>query len=316
MALKIDPSANPAANRAAVAPTPNAHDFRQFAALRRGADANDPATLRTVARQFESIFTKMMLTSMRQASFGDPMFGSDQVDMYQDMADDQLSVQLSQGRGLGLADMLIRQLSHGTVDPDPTAPAPGTANKVTPAQQSAFVDEILPQATAAARELGVDPRAIIAQAALETGWGASQPADADGASHNLFGIKAGESWRGARVTAATSEFVDGIARGEQAQFRAYGSVAENVADYVRVLREPRYAAALGTGSDVRAFAHALQHGGYATDPEYANKLIAIAEQVAERLSAPLADRQTNATDVNSFKSEADTPISKPRTNNG
>jgi flagellar protein FlgJ len=315
MALKIDTSSVLNASRSPVTSVPNAHDFRQFAALRRGAEANDPAALRAVARQFESIFTKMMLTSMRQASFGDPMFGSDQGDMYQDMADDQLAVQLSQGRGLGLADMLIRQLSHGTVDPNAAAPEAGTANKVTSAQKSTFVDEILPQATAAARELGVDPRAIIAQAALETGWGTSQPADAAGASHNLFGIKAGESWRGARVTAATSEFVDGIARGEQAQFRAYGSVAENVADYVRVLREPRYAAALGTGSDVRAFAHALQHGGYATDPEYANKLVAIAEQVAERLSAPLANRQANAVDVNSFKSETDTPISRPRMNN-
>src|SRR3982751_3495918 len=91
----------------------DANDFKQFAALRRGAEANDPATLRAAAKQFESLFTKMMLDSMRKASMGDPLFGSDQGDMYQDMADDQLAVQLSQGRGLGLADMLIRQLSGG-----------------------------------------------------------------------------------------------------------------------------------------------------------------------------------------------------------
>src|SRR5262245_45805 len=91
----------------------DANDFKHFAALRRNARADDPAALREVARQFESIFTKMMLESMRKASFGDPLFGSDQADMYQGMMDDQLAVEMSQGKGLGLADMLIRQLSHG-----------------------------------------------------------------------------------------------------------------------------------------------------------------------------------------------------------
>jgi flagellar protein FlgJ len=296
-----------------VTQAPNAHDFRQFAALRRGADANDPAALREVARQFESIFTKMMLESMRNASMGDPLFGSDQVDMYRDMMDDQLAVQLSQGRGLGLADMLIRQLSQGAPSPEPDGGAPSDVSavtrKVTPEQQRQFVEEMLPHATAAARELGVDPRAIIAQAALETGWGTSQPADVNGASHNYFGIKAGDSWRGARVTAATTEFSGNVARGEQAQFRAYGSVAENVADYVRVLRDnPRYAAALGTGNDLRAFAHALQQGGYATDPQYANKLVALAER--------LPQRQASAADVNPFKSDDVAPIAGSRTNNG
>ena len=302
MALKIDTPSVLNAPQAPVKSVPNAHDFRQFAALRRGADANDPATLREVARQFESIFTKMMLSSMRDASFGDPLFGSDQADMYQDMMDDQMAVQLSQGRGLGLADMLIRQLSQGGAGA--TAGVPAANEKVSPEQQGAFIEKMLPHATAAARELGVDPRAIIAQAALETGWGTSQPAEAGNTSNNFFGIKAGESWRGARVGSATTEFVDGVARGEQAQFRAYGSVAENVADYVRVLREPRYAQALGTGPDLRAFANALQRGGYATDPEYANKLVALAERL------PIA------ADVNSFKPGPEAPISKPRMNNG
>jgi len=301
MALKIDAQPNASITRATQAP--NAQDFRQFAALRRGADAHDPATLREVARQFESIFTKMMLDGMRKASFGDPMFGSDQGDMYQDMMDGQLSVQLSQGRGLGLADMLIRQLGQGTVEPGAAAGATAP-DKASPEQQHKFIEEMLPHATAAARELGVDPRAIIAQAALETGWGTAQPADGGGASHNLFGIKAGATWDSASVSAPTTEFTDGIAHGEQARFRAYGSVAENVADYVRVIREPRYAAALGTGGDVRAFADALQRGGYATDPEYANKLVALAQRL------PLA------ADVNSFKPAADTPITSPRINNG
>ena len=303
MALKIDAQPNAPVTRERVTQAPNAQDFRQFAALRRGADAKDPATLREVARQFESIFTKMMLDGMRKASFGDPMFGSDQADMYQDMMDDQLAVQLSQGKGLGLGDMLVRQLSQATLAPNAATGA--ATDKVTPEQQRKFIEEMLPHATAAARELGVDPRAIIAQAALETGWGTSQPADAGGASHNLFGIKAGASWKGASVSSATTEYADGIARAEPAQFRAYGSVAENVADYVHVLRDnPRYAAALGTGGDVRAFADALQRGGYATDPEYANKLVALVQRL------PLA------ADVNPFKPAPDAPITSPRIDNG
>jgi peptidoglycan hydrolase FlgJ len=308
MAVRIDPNVNTAAAREAPAPV-NAHDFKQFAALRRGAQTEDPAVLREAARQFESLFTKMMLDSMRSASFGDPMFGSDQADMYQDMMDDQLAVQLSSGRGIGLADMLIRQLSQGgqgaqaafgaaeaslNIGPDRQGSA-----AVNDAQRQKFVEQMLPHAEAAARELGVDPRSVIAQAALETGWGRSQPGQGDrgpGHSNNYFGIKAGESWRGDRVSADTTEFNNGVAGTERAQFRAYGSVAENMSDYVRVLRDPRYSSALNTGTDVRAFATGLQRGGYATDPAYADKLVAVAAQV-DRLN------------VKSFKSAPEAPIS-------
>ena len=317
MALSIDPAANPLVSRDRATQAPDANDFRQFAALRRGAEANDPKTLREVARQFESIFTKMMLTSMRQASFGDPLLGSDQADMYQGMMDDQMSVQLSAGRGLGLADMLVRQLQAGSgSEPASGSASPAGTNNVSPDQQQKFIEKMLPHATAAAHELGVDPRSIIAQAALETGWGTHQPADPTGASQNLFGIKAGGDWRGSSVQSNTSEFVDGSATPQSAQFRAYGSVAENVDDYVRLVRDnPRYAAALGTGSDVRAFANALQAGGYATDPQYANKLVAIFEKMN-----PAGARQEIAAavpaNVNPFKSASDTPISDPRINNG
>jgi flagellar protein FlgJ len=308
MSVKIDPSPNPLAPRERVAPPANANDFRQFAALRRGAEANDPKVLREAARQFESLFTKMVLDSMRKASFGDSLFGSDEGDQYQGMMDDQMAVQLSQGKGLGLADMLIRQLSHGAVNGSaaPAADAaPAASNKVSDAQRQKFIDDILPQASAAARELGVDPRAVIAQAALETGWGTSQPADATGASHNLFGIKAGASWRGASVTSDTTEYVAGAPRTEPGSFRAYGNVAESANDYVRLLRDnSRYAAALDTGANVRAFADGLQRGGYATDPGYADKLVAIAEQVVERL--PIAANA--APNVNQFKSADESPI--------
>jgi flagellar protein FlgJ len=225
-----------------------------------------------------------MLESMRKASFGDPMFGSDQGDMYQGMMDDQMAVQLSQGKGLGLADMLIRQLSHGAVTggaPSGSAQTEAPAgNVVDDARKQRFIEQVMPHAQAAARELGVDPRAIVAQAALETGWGTSQPADAQGPSHNLFGIKAGGSWHGATVESPTTEYSAGNAGIENAQFRSYEDIAESVSDYVRVIRDnPRYSAALNTGSDVHAFANALQRGGFATDPEYAKKLIAVADSL-------------------------------------
>jgi flagellar protein FlgJ len=239
------------------------------------------------------------------------MFGSDQVDMYQGMMDDQLAVQLSQGKGLGLADMLIRQLGQGGVGAA-SAPADAPAG-ATSAQQRQFIDEVMPHATAAARELGVDARAIVAQAALETGWGTSKPADSNGDSHNLFGIKASGGWQGRAVAADTTEYVAGEAGTERARFRAYGSVAESVSDYVHLIRDnPRYSAALGTGSDVRAFANALQRAGYATDPEYANKLVATFERVSARQT--LAAGATP--DVNPFKSADATPIPPQELSNG
>jgi peptidoglycan hydrolase FlgJ len=292
--MKVDPS-TAAVPTPGAAQAPSATDFRQFAALRRGAEANDPKVLREAAKQFESLFTKMMLESMRKASFGDPMFGSDQGDMYQGMMDDQMAVQLSQGKGLGLADMLIRQLSHGAAPGSNQTEAPA-GNVVDDARRQRFIEQVMPHAQAAARELGVDPRAVVAQAALETGWGASQPG-AQISSHNLFGIKAGESWHGASVDSDTTEYVSGRAGTENARFRSYEDIAQSVADYVRVLKDnPRYAAALNTGTDVRAFATALQKGGYATDPEYANKLVAVAERLG--LAAP----------VTSFKSDVAAPI--------
>jgi len=306
--MKVDPSIS--ATAAGSTKQADALDFRQFAALRRGAQENDPKVLKEAAKQFESMFTKMMLESMRKASFGDPVFGSDQGEMYQGMMDDQMAVQLSQGKGLGLADMLIRHLSHGAVQggtPSGSAQTEAPAgNVVDDARKQRFIEQMMPHAQAAARELGVDPRAVVAQAALETGWGTSQPADSGGTSHNLFGIKAGASWKGESVGSDTTEYAAGKARTENARFRSYEDIAESVADYVRVLKDnPRYAAALNTGGDVRAFATALQKGGYATDPEYANKLVAVAERLG--LAAP----------VTPFKSGSATPITNaepPRTN--
>jgi flagellar rod assembly protein/muramidase FlgJ len=152
----------------------------------------------------------------------------------------------------------------------------------TPASPEEFVQQLWPCAEEAGRELGIDPKNLLAQAALETGWGKSLPCDANGnPSYNFFGIKAGGDWQGGSVSVKTLEFEGGVPIPRQAKFRSYDSAADSFRDYVSVLRvNPRYAAALNTGKDAKAFATALQKGGYATDPAYAQKIASIAQNLA------------------------------------
>lgn len=272
-------------------------DPKGLSALKSDAKAQDPAALKEVARQFESLFTQMLLKNMREAnrslSNGDSLFGSDQADFYQDMFDQQLAVHLSQGEGLGLADMLVRQLAGGAASGEQravsqkaeavgSAGATDAAGPVPVATSKAdFIRRMLPYAQDAARELGVDPNALLAQAALETGWGKSVPCNGAGeCSYNLFGIKAGSGWNGATVNVPTLEFEEGVAVRKVDRFRAYESPADSFRDYARLIRSnPRYEAALNAGSDVASFATALQSGGYATDPRYAEKITDVAREV-------------------------------------
>ncbi|WP_448142619.1 flagellar assembly peptidoglycan hydrolase FlgJ [Stenotrophomonas bentonitica] len=154
-----------------------------------------------------------------------------------------------------------------------------------------FVASIWGHAQQAARELGVDAKALVAQAALETGWGRKLvQRNGGGSSHNLFGIKA-SGWSGERATSGTHEYVDGVRRNETASFRAYTSVGDSFADYVKLLKNsPRYQNALQAGGDVRGFAQGLQKAGYATDPSYAAKIAAIAGgPTIERAIAAVGD---------------------------
>lgn len=305
-------------------------DFASLGKLRRGAGNSDPTAIRAVAEQFEALLTRTMLKSMRDAVGKDPMFGSDQQEMYQGLADDQLSIQLSKGKGFGLADMLVRQLQKlgvkgadaalssskdgaaaiGSVHTDGSAServgtGGGAASKATATYESirrasgaqsvssddnaarnSFIQEMWPHAEQAGQLLGVDPRHLIAQAALETNWGRNMPQDASGrCSNNLFGIKATADWTGATVAATTQEFAGGSPSATSAQFKSYATPAQSFHDYASLLRtNPRYSAALNTGSNVQAFAGALQRGGYATDPNYASKIAAVAGKVAQTLA--------------------------------
>ena len=153
---------------------------------------------------------------------------------------------------------------------------PAGAVPPTTMMQSAaeFVGQVLPTIRAAAEALGVDPLGMLAQAALETGWGNRMPRTADGApSLNLFGIKADENWTGARATASTVEYAGGVATLRHTAFRAYGSIEESVKDFANLLKNsPRYRQALSAGSHPHGYAQSMGQSGYATDPQYANKL--------------------------------------------
>lgn len=148
------------------------------------------------------------------------------------------------------------------------------------ADEKDFFTTLLPEAEAAARELGVDPKLLLSQVALETGWGKHTPHRGDGSdSHNLFGIKAGSSWRGARVANTTLEYEQGIPVKKIDYFRAYGSYKESFQDYVGLLRNnPRYADALEKSHVPRQYMASLQKAGYATDPNYAGKVMSIYQQ--------------------------------------
>ncbi|MGO3738117.1 MAG: flagellar assembly peptidoglycan hydrolase FlgJ [Marinomonas foliarum] len=140
-----------------------------------------------------------------------------------------------------------------------------------------FVDNLWPHAQRAAEKLGVNPKAILAQAALETGWGKYPIAKEDGAaSFNLFGIKADNRWQGDRAVVSTLEFRDGVAKRERAAFRAYDSFSQSFEDYTNFLSSSeRYKDAIEAGDDASMFAASLQKGGYATDPKYAEKIDSI-----------------------------------------
>ncbi len=287
------------------------------AQARAGGTEQSPETLRAVAGQFEALFVQMMLKNMRAASLGDGAFDSEQSRFYQGMFDQQIAVELSQGQGLGLADVLVRQLggaaggdeptqsntdpfasrvaprrpstapaheAHGVQGPEATRSTVATRDTHAghdwrPASREAFVADLWPHAEQAAQRLGVDPRAIVAQAALETGWGQQIVQHPDGrSSHNLFGIKADGRWSGPQAGARTLEFRDGTLQREQASFRAYASPAESIADYAEfIATNPRYRDAL-TAGDAARYLGELQQAGYATDPDYAAKIMRIFSQ--------------------------------------
>ena len=244
-------------------------DVNALEALKR--DPNSPQAISAVAQQVEAMFLQMMLKSMREASAADNS-DSSEMGMYEDMFDKQVALSISQHADLGIGRLLKKQL-NGKSAPlkGLTMGTPTASIGYTPAD---FVNKMLPSVRRAANSLGVNPEALLAQAALETGWGQRMPRNADGSpSYNMFGIKAGEEWSGARAAADTMEVVNGVATPRRMAFRAYGSIEESVNDFAKLLASsPRYKEALAAGGDAQAYIAGIGKSGYATDPEYANKL--------------------------------------------
>ncbi|MCC6535467.1 MAG: flagellar assembly peptidoglycan hydrolase FlgJ [Burkholderiales bacterium] len=288
-------------------------DVGSVEALKRQARSDPDKALRAAASQFEALLMQMMLKSMREATDSGSSTDSQDTKLYKSMLDQQLSIALAK-RGIGLADVMVRQLSRalpGT--PGEAARAPGdseagnaAAAATSPASSSApaaavplpnaapsvqspadaattsalpdaargFVKRLWPHALEAARTTGIAPHFVLGQAALESGWGRAEIRMADGSpSHNLFGIKAGRGWQGASAEVMTTEYVNGAPVKTLERFRAYSSYAEAFKDYAQLLAaNPRYAHVLNERSDAAAFARGLQQAGYATDPNYAEKL--------------------------------------------
>jgi flagellar protein FlgJ len=276
-------------------------------ALRLQAKNGSKESVHAAAAQFESYFMQMMLRTMRQTLSQDGPFDSQETKTFSDMFDQQIAQSIAKGKGIGLADMLAKQMelsmqtnpgiqlqprpydfpavtSTVTSVTKPSAAAPGDATDA-PLNQRNFVNKLWPHAVDAASELGVSPHVLLAQAALETGWGKHELKGSEGNSYNLFNIKVGKNWTGAKVGADTTEYVNGKPVQQSANFKAYGSYGEAFSDYARQIKtNPRYAQALSQGGDAEAFARGLQSGGYATDPAYADKILRVINSPAFRES--------------------------------
>lgn len=295
------------------------HDIASLDKLRKqavgGDEGSEKAALTAAARQFESIFTNMMLKSMRDANSGfkSEMFNSQNEDFYRQMLDEQMTSELSSSGSLGLADMIVAQLSTaekpqaGDKDSfqeamrrversrenaanrasDPASAQEVAAATVSEPTQAAnfdtpksFVSSLKPYADKAAKALGVDATLLIAQAALETGWGQKVVKNARGSSNNLFNIKADRSWQGNKVATQTLEYHQNTPVMEKAAFRSYNNYQDSFNDYVRFLeRNPRYTTALQHQGNNEQFIRGIHKAGYATDPQYADKVLRVKSQI-------------------------------------
>ncbi|MDP2680046.1 MAG: flagellar assembly peptidoglycan hydrolase FlgJ [Rhodoferax sp.] len=310
----LSPLQSPQASNAGVLDQRLVLDVQGVDDLRRTVRSSPQEGLKQASKQFEVLFMQMVLKSMREATPSEGLLGSEQEKVYTSMLDQQLAQNLS-GRGLGLAEAMFAQLSRnmqpqGQPDPSALSTAPAAARPVTATPPQArvtdlslyevataqatlsrsvlpqahveqFVTRLLPAAQRASQASGVPEQLIMAQAALESGWGRREIRADDGQnSFNLFGIKADKQWRGAVVETTTTEYVNGVAQKERASFRAYGSYEEGFLDYAKLIgNNPRYAKVRNANSAADA-ALGLQQAGYATDPNYGSKLIRIMKQMS------------------------------------
>ncbi|CAH6783090.1 Peptidoglycan hydrolase FlgJ [Vibrio chagasii] len=292
------------------------HDIGSLDRLRQqavnGEEGSEKEALTAAAKQFEAIFTSMLFKSMRDAnsSFKSDMLNSQNEQFYRQMQDDQMASELSANGSLGLADMIVAQLSAGQAsdatedkvrsegfDTSLQRPqysgrseeraldvqaASATKQPVSFDSPESFVTSMKPYAEKAASALGVDSSLLLAQAALETGWGSKMVKNSLGNSNNLFNIKADRSWKGDKVATQTLEFHGKTAVKESASFRSYSSFEDSFNDYVKFLNEnPRYETALQHQGNSENFIKGIHQAGYATDPNYADKVLRVKAKIDE-----------------------------------
>jgi len=275
-----------------------AADSQSLNALKLDAGKATPETIKETAKQFESLFMRELVKSMRDATEKSGLLDNPGSDLGTDLLDQQLAVQMS-GQPGGLSDMIAQQLARQmgvTMPGSPPLPAStgsepakvrattdlGLDAKITPVKtkrpptetQGNFVRQHSDTASRVEKATGIPASFMLGQAGHETGWGRFEIKVKGGAtSHNLFGIKAGASWTGKVAEVTTTEYVNGVAQKQVARFRAYDSYEDSFKDYARLISEsPRYAKVRTQTTSAHAFASGLQKAGYATDPEYAAKL--------------------------------------------
>ena len=286
-----------------------AADARSLSTLKLQAGQNTPAAIKETAKQFESLFMRELMKSMREATMKSGLTDNPGSDLGTDLLDQQFAVQMS-GKPGGLSDLIAAQLSRqmggeeaGAVDAFkksaasavPTSAlgkasalaaygANGAVARTPTVSQSNFVERHTAAAIKVEKETGIPASYMVGQAGHETGWGKHEIKMKGGASaNNLFGIKAGPGWTGKVAEVTTTEYVNGVAQKTVAKFRAYDSCEDSFKDYARLItKSPRYAQASQQTGSAQAYAASLQKAGYATDPNYANKL-GNAINVAQRL---------------------------------
>ncbi len=283
-------------------------DASGLRSLREAAHENSPEALKKVSTQFEALFLDMVMKSMRDAAPAEGLMDSEQGKMMQGMLDQQYSKALA-ARGIGLADVLVRQMtpkglpvpaaaaasastSASTAAAEPPGAASVSAKLSVPASATAlsgaaasakrsFIDKLKAHAETVSAATGIPSRFMVAHAALESGWGRREIRNADGSnSHNIFGIKAGANWKGKTTDVTTTEYVNGMPQKRIERFRAYDSYAGAFADYAKTLTgSSRYREVVASATDANGFAQGLQKAGYATDPHYAQKLSRVISRV-------------------------------------
>ncbi|BCA95148.1 flagellar rod assembly protein FlgJ [Legionella antarctica] len=269
-------------------------DFQGLNELKVQAKNDAKQALPEVAKQFEGIFLQSMLKTMRMGQHfldeSSPFSGKNQA-TFQEMLDAQYASNIANSKGIGFASMLAKQLQgyvggddHKTSD-TAQANVPNTSflNKATEATDSSikgiddFIKAIWPKAKEAASVMGLDPKILIAQAALETGWGKFIAKDADGSSsNNLFNVKTGNNKNLESIKVKTTEFIADTPINMTESFRKYSSIEQSFNDYVSLIKgSERYQSALAHAGNPELYVNELHKAGYATDPMYGNKILSI-----------------------------------------